>query len=78
MPSLQTNVRTPLPKQHLITTNPDAENWDLFVQWMYSPEIHGAMLLVKGWYSRDVRYNRAVRGLGRVGWMSKDAVDELP
>jgi len=77
---LQTNIRSPLPIEGMITTHPDDPKWDTFIHWIYEAEIHGALFSMKGWPSENIRYNRAMRGLGglRVGWLTKEAVDELP
>jgi len=72
---MQTNVRTPLPPQKLVWVRPQDDGWDLFIQWVYEPDLHGAMKMVESrWAGWEVERERRAQGFGD-GWM-RDVVTE--
>jgi hypothetical protein len=72
---MQTNIRTPLPPSELVWVRPGDDQWDLFIQWVYRPSLHGAMNMVESrWAGWEVERERRAKGYGH-GWM-KDVVTE--
>jgi hypothetical protein len=58
-----------------LVTGPHDEKWDLFIQWMYQPNIHGAKMLMNGSTVYEIHEKRMEEGAGCYNW-EEDYFDE--
>lgn len=42
----KTNLRAAMPYEHEVKVRPGHADWDLFIQWMYDPLVHGVYEII--------------------------------
>jgi len=47
-----------------LVTGPHDEKWDLFIQWMYQPNMHGAMVFMNELTVYEIHEKRMEEGAG--------------
>jgi hypothetical protein len=45
-----------------VRVSPEDAEWDLFIQWFYAPDIHGAMSLLEGTPAHELERHRYKEG----------------